>query len=177
MPTGPSPRRYAQAVFQIAMERGELDAWQEDLRSLAVTLEDRDFSGLLDAPQVPAASKVDAAREALSGSVGPLALNLLAILATRNLAHLGSGILDEYGRLLDAHRGIQRAEVVSAVPLDSEQHARISKLLETIVGKEVPVTSVVDPQVLGGLVARVGDRLIDGSARTKLREMHRSIVE
>ena len=104
-------------------------------------------------------------------------MNLLSILALRGLAHLVPGILDEYGRLLDVHRGVERAQVASAVGLDSEQQAKVAKLLEGIVANEVRLTSVVEPEVLGGLVARVGDRLIDGSTRTKLTGMRRSIVE
>ena len=177
MPRAPSPRRYAQAVFQIAVERDELDSWREDLEVLTAALEDNDFSTLLDAPQVHSELKLNAARETLSKAVGPLALNLLSILALRGLVHLVPGILDEFGRLLDAHHGIERAEVASAVQLDREQQSKVSKLLEGIVGNEVRLTSVLEPEVLGGLVARVGDRLIDGSTRSKLRGMHRSIVE
>jgi F-type H+-transporting ATPase subunit delta len=177
MPRAPSPRRYAQAVFQIALERNELETWEEDLRVLATTLQNRELSTLLDAPQVPAAHKIDAIRETFERSVGPLALNLISILATRNLAHLAAGVAEEYGRLLDAQRGIERAEVISAVPLDGGQRARIAELLEGIGGKEVRLTSTVEPRILGGLIARVGDRVIDGSVRTKLTEMRRRIVE
>ena len=177
MPKALSPRRYAQAVFQIALERDELEKWVEDLRVLANTLEYQEFSTLLDAPQVPAAHKIDAIRETFGKSVGPLALNLMSILASRNLAHLAPGMLEEYERLLDAHRGIERGEVLSAVPLDSAQRAKIASLLEEIGGNEVRLTSAVEPRVLGGMIARVGDRVIDGSVRTKLTEMRRRIVD
>ena len=176
MPRLASPRRYAQAVFQIALERDGLDAWSEDLRVLAVALENEDFSGLLDAPQVTAANKIQAIKEALEDSVDPLAINLLSLLATRNLAHLLPGILDDYNRLLDAHRGIERAEVVTVIPLDNMQRGKIARLLAGIIGKQVRVNSRVDPRLLGGLVARIGDRVIDGSVRTKLEEMRREIV-
>ena len=177
MARAPSPTRYAQAVFQIALEKDELDVWLDDLRVLAVALETSEFSQLLDAPQVPAANKVDSISQALGDSVAPMALNLLSILASRNMAHLVPGVLEEYGRNLDAHRGIERAEVVVAVPLDKGQQENIVKLLEGIVGKEVRLSPFVDPQILGGLIARVGDRVIDGSVRSKLAEMRRSITE
>ncbi len=177
MPRAPSPLRYAQAAFKIALERHELDTWQEDLRVLTAALESRELSALLDAPQVPAARKVTAIEEALGGAVGQLALNLLSILGSRNLAHLLPGIVDEYGRLLDVHRGIERAEVTSAVPLESEEQARIVRLLEELGGREVRISSTVDRQIIGGLIARVGDRVIDGSVRSRLAEMRRRIVE
>jgi F-type H+-transporting ATPase subunit delta len=172
-----SPRRYAQAVFQIAVEKDGLDTWMEDLRFLSSALEDRDFSDLLDAPQISAGHKLSMVRQTLGDSVGTLALNLVSILASQSLAHTVSGVLGEYERLVDAHRGIERAEIVSAVPVDKGQLAETAKLLEGIVGKEVRLTSTVEPQVIGGLIVRVGDRVIDGSVKAKLSDMRSSIVE
>jgi len=90
---------------------------------------------------------------------------------------LAPGMLEEYERLIDAHRGIERGEVLSAVPLDSAQRAKVASLLEEIGGNEVRLTSAVEPRVLGGMIARVGDRVIDGSVRTNLTEMRRRIVD
>ena len=176
MPRASSPRRYSQAVFQIALERDELDTWSEDLRALATPLENRDLLELLDAPQVPTANKVAAVRQAIGDTAGPLAVNLLSLLASRGLAHLVPAIVDEYGRLLDEHRGTERAEVVSAVALPADRSDTIAQILEGLVNKRVRLVSAVDPEVLGGFVAKVGDRVIDGSLRTKLREMRREIV-
>ena len=177
MPRAPSPRRYAQAVFQIAVESGELDQWQQDLATLAIACEDADLSGFLDAPQVPTTAKIDAINQTLANSVGPLAVNLIALLASRDMVGLIPGITEEYGRLLDAHRGIERAEVVAAVALDDAQRERVVEILESVVGKKVRLTAHVEPDVLGGLVARVSDRVIDGSLRSRLLQMRRGIVE
>lgn len=159
------------------MERNELDGWLDDLSVMARAVEGQEFSQFLDAPQVPVGHKASLIRGALGATVGPLALNLLALLASRGIAHLVPSIVDQYQRLLDSHRGIERAEVVSAVPLDDAQHHKVEELLKGIVGKEVRLSSRVEPQVLGGFVARVGDRVIDGSTRTRLREMRRDLVE
>jgi len=176
MPRAASPRRYAQAVFQIAVEAGQLEEWSEELRVIAVALENADLSGLLDAPQVPVSAKVDTIKSALGDSVGPLAINLLSLLAVRDLSRLVPGILDEYSRLVDRHVGIERAEVVSAVPLDDVQVSRVSEVLAGIVGTRVRLDTRVDREMLGGLVAQVGDRVIDGSVRTRLQDMRRGIV-
>ena len=172
-----SARRYAQAVFQIALERDEPDVWMEDLTLLARALENREFAEYLDAPQVPGARKIDVIKGALGDTVGPLALNLLPLLALRNLVPVMPDVVEQYQRLLDAHRGIEQAEIVSAVSLDDRRQQRISDLLSRMVGKEVRVTARVDPQIIGGLLARVGDRLIDGSTRTKIQAMRRELVE
>ena len=176
MPRAASPRRYAQAVFQIAVETGQLDEWSEDLRVIAGALENAELSSLLDAPQVTAAVKIDTIKSALGDSVGPLAINLLSLLAVRDLSKLIPGLVDEYSRLMDRHVGIERAEVVSAVPLDDRQVSRVAEVLVGLVGTEVRLDARVDREVLGGLIAQVGDRVIDGSVRTRLQDMRRGIV-
>ena len=171
-----SARRYAQAVFQIALERRALDAWAEDLRVIAVGLENRELAGLLDAPQVPASVKEQTINDVLGDSVDELTGNLLAVLAVRNLAHLLPEVADEFGKLVDEHNGIARGEVVSATPLTEEQGRKVGHVLSGIVGKPLRLTSSVDSGIIGGVVARIGDRVIDGSVRTKLHEMRRALI-
>jgi len=177
MPKSPSPRRYAQAVFQIALETGGLLTWADDLRTLSLAVESEEMAGLLDAPHVPVGRKAEAIAQTMGDSVNGLARNLLALLASRNQAHILPGVLDEYERLVDEHGGVERAVVISAVDLEDEQKESVTGFLTELVGKDVRLTTVVQSQVLGGLVARVGDRVVDGSVRSKLREMRRSIVE
>ena len=177
MPRALSPRRYAQAVFQIAVEADELDQWQRDLETLSTALQDPDMSRFLDAPQVPATAKTDAVNQTFGGSVGPLALNLVLLLGSRGAASLVPAVTEEYGSLLDAHRGIEQADVTSAVTLDEEQMRRVTEMMEGVVGAKVRLWAHVEPSIIGGLVARVGDRVIDGSVRTRLEKMRRSVVQ
>ena len=159
----------------MAFERDELDAWRDDLGVMARALQDEELTQLLDAPHVPIERKLDTVGRVLDDSVGTLPRNMLSLLASRNMSHLVPAILDRYSALLDAHRGIERAEVVSAVELSDVQREKVADLLREIVGKEIRLTSRVDPQVLGGLVARVGDRIIDGSARSRLEGLRQSL--
>jgi F-type H+-transporting ATPase subunit delta len=177
MPKALSPRRYAQAVFQIAAESGDLDEWAQDLETLSAALQDPDLSRFLDAPQVSAAAKTDAITQTLASSVGPLALNLVLLLGSRSTAGLMPGITEQYDRLLNAHRGIESGEVVAAVSLNDEQQGKVAQILEGVVGTKVRLTAHAEPSILGGLIARVGDRVIDGSLKNRLKEMRRSIVE
>ncbi len=177
MPRAASSRRFAQAVFQLALENDELDRWYDDLTLIAEVLENREFSEFLDAPEMSVERKTEVIGSALGDSVGPMAINLISLLASRSLTVIIPDVVEQYQRLLDAHRGIERAEVVSSVPLDDEQLDRVSQLLRGIVGKEVRLNSRVEPEILGGFVARVGDHVIDGSTRTRLSQMRRRIVE
>lgn len=177
MPKGASARRYAQAAFELALEKDELDTWSDDLGYLAQAMETHEFSALLDAPQVAVAQKIKLIDETVGGSINPLTRNLLALLASRNSAGLLSDILDAYQGMLDAHRGIERGELVSAVPLSAEQQSKVEAMLKDMVGKDISLTVRVDPEILGGIVARVGDRVIDGSTRTKLEGLRRELVQ
>ena len=174
---GASARRYAQAAFSIALERGELDRWLDDLALLADAMENAEFAGFMDAPQISAAQKTSLARETLGGSVSDLALNLMALLASRSSARLAADIAEAYQRMLDAHNGIERAEILSAVPLTDEQRERIVDMLRGVVGKEVTATASVEPGILGGFVARVGDKVIDGSTRSRLDGLRRELAQ
>ena len=176
MPRAPSARRYAQAFFQIALETNELDGRLEELQLIGQALQDEDFAALLAAPQVKLADKIRVIAEILS-SVSPLARNLVSLLASRGMVSLVPGILQHYMRFLDEHNGIERAEVLTAVPLESQQGARVVQLLQDLVGKEVQITSRVEPLILGGMVAKVGDRIIDGSTKTRLQDMRKDLAE
>ena len=169
--------RYAQAAFQIAIGQDALDQWMDDLSLMAQALDSPEFADFLEAPQVPIGKKVEVIKSTLGGSVDRLAVNLISLLASRGIARIIPSIVAEYQRLLDSHRGIERAQVVTAVPLDDARRQRIAELLQDIVGKEVRMTSRVNPEIIGGLIARVGDRVIDGSTRTRLQAMRRELIQ
>ena len=130
----------------------------------------------MDAPQLTLSQKTDLIGETLGDSVSRLALNLISLLASRNSARLLPSITESYQEMLDEHNGVERAEIVSAVPLSDEQQGRIETMLKDIVGKDITSTSRVETQILGGFVARVGDKVIDGSTRTRLDELRRELV-
>lgn len=164
-------------MFQIALEHDSLDVWVEDLQTMADLLEDREVAAFLDAPQVPEARKLETIQQLLGDSVSTLAANLLALLATKNMTLLMPGILEQFTVMVDSHRGIEWADVTTAVPLDDAQQNEVSQLLSGIAGSEVSLRTYVEPELIGGIVARLNDRVIDGSVRSKLRNMHRQVVE
>ena len=168
-------KRFAQAVFKIALERGELDRWQSDLRKIASLAEDATLVSLLQDPRLHFDSKVKLLSEPL-GDINPLALNLVYLLITRGKLNMAGDIADEYQRLLDSYRGIEQAEVTTAIPLDDEDKQRLAEHLGTIVGKKVVVKPEVDSGLIGGIVARVGDKLLDGSTRSKLAALREELA-
>ncbi len=168
-------RRYSQAVFSIAREKNELDRWQSDLRKIATVGDDAQFIALLENPKVRFEDKAKLLSKAL-GDVNPLALNLVYLLVTKGRLGMVADIADEYQRLLDSYRGIERAEVTTAIPLDDKDRRKLEERLGAVVGKKVVVKPKVDPSVLGGVVARVGGKLLDGSTRSKLMALKKALA-
>jgi F-type H+-transporting ATPase subunit delta len=169
------PKRYAKAVFEIAEERKELDRWQSDLRKIASLSEDESFIAGLESPKLRFEDKARLLWEWL-GDINPLALNLVYLLITRGRLSMIGDIADEYQRLLNSYRGIEPAEVVTAIPLDDEDKRRLAAYLGAVVGKKVVIKTEVDSSLVGGITARVGGKLLDGSVRSKLAALERELA-
>ena len=167
-------RRYAQAAFEIAMEREELDSWQFDLRKIASLGEDDALAAMLESSKLHFDDIVKLLSAQL-GDINPLALNLLYLLIARGKLSVAAEIADEYQRLLDSYRGIEQAEVITAVPLDDEDKLSLAERLGVIVGKKVVIKSTVDSTLIGGVVARIGGKLLDGSTRSRLEALKREM--
>lgn len=168
-------RRYAQAVFELAREQKELERWQSDLQKLAGAVGEAGFLAVLESPKLKLEDKNRLLSERLAG-VNPLALNLVRLLITRASVGMVRQIAEEYQRLLDSYHGIEPAEVITAIPLDEKEMQRLTESLGNLVGRKVVVKSRVDPGVIGGMVARVGGKLLDGSTRSKLLALRRELV-
>ncbi len=175
MPRAASARRYAQALFQIAQENDTLDIWAEELIYLSSILEQDALLQFLDSPQVPMNNKFKVIEEALGEATSQLGKNLVCILSSRSMTYSLPNISAEYKRILNNDKGIEEATVVSAIQLSAEHIAKVQSFLEIIVTKKVTINDRVDPSIIGGFIARVGDHLIDGSTLTRLRELRREL--
>jgi len=176
MVKGVSARRHAQAVFQIAMENNNLETWQADLELIAEALGHPQFATLLENPKIRFSDKEKLLQNVLKG-INPTAMNLAYFLVSKNRIRIVGELVTEFKRLMNAQHGRESAEIITAVPLSDEEKEQIQKKLTTITQKDVVVTTQVDPSIMGGLVAKAGDQLIDGSIRTRLKELKKSLVE
>jgi len=165
--------RYATALFELARDGNKLDKVSASLATLKQALADSDdLKRLVSSPLISRAE----AGKALAGLTKPLKLdplttNFLGVLAqNRRLAQLGA-IIRDFNTLAARHRGETSAQVITAHPLDGGQMAALTARLKSMVGSEVAVDATVDPNILGGLIVRLGSRQIDGSIRTKLNAL------
>ena len=160
-------RRYAQAIFEIALERKELDKWQSDLRRITGLDKEDAFVAVLESPRFHLDDKTKLLSERLD-DINPLALNLACLLVTKGRFGMVGDIASEYQRLLDSYRGIEHAEAITAVPLADTDKQKLAERLSAVTGKKVVLKSEVDSSLIGGIVVRVGGKLIDGSTRSQL---------
>ena len=168
-------KRYARAAFEVALEHGTLDRWSEDLRLIAAVMGDAKALALLSNTKVPLAERYRLLETTLSG-VEAKAMNLAKLLVAKGRAALAPQITEAYLGLVDDHRGIAHASVVTAVPLSDAERGVVEKRLSEISGMQVIAHTEVDPAIVGGLVARIGDKVVDGSTRGRLMALRRSLA-
>jgi F-type H+-transporting ATPase subunit delta len=165
--------RYATALFEIADERRALDETASDLRQLRTMLAaSADLTRLVRSPIL---SREEQARavEALArrAELSPLIRDFLAVVARNRRLFAVPAMIDGFLAMLAARRGEITAEVVAAQPLSAEQLEVLSEHLRRTVGRRVSVEAKVDPQLLGGMIVKVGSRMIDASVESKLRRL------
>jgi F-type H+-transporting ATPase subunit delta len=160
-------KRYAEAAYLLARERANEEAWSSGLSAMAALFGDHQAAALFESTLVPPSQKLALVERALAG-VDPLVLNLARLLVRRRRTSLGPQIAEAFQELIDRDKGISHATVTSAVPLSPDDKRAVERKLREITGGDVILDTEVDEGILGGLVVRIGDRLIDGSTRSRL---------
>ena len=176
MPRRASGKWYAQAIFEIAVEKKVLESVRESLEKLAGLAQNETFMALLENPKLHLEAKANLIKEGL-GEVDPFVSNLALLLVGKEYLRLAGEISRDYQALLDASRDIEHAELTTAISLDEKDKEVISKGVGEILGRKVTLDLQVNPSILGGFIARVGDTLIDGSVRQNLDSLGKSLLE
>lgn len=178
MPASASAKRYAAAAFAVAAENDAFDAWFNTLTSLARILQMPSARVVFLSPAVPSEQK-RAALDRLLPDAPPTVRNFVHILADRDRLDEVSGITDSLHDLINERRGIVTAEVTTAVPLDAEMERLVAERLATYLNRppeKIVIRSRVDPTIIGGVIARIGDRLIDDSVRGRLDRLRQTLA-
>jgi F-type H+-transporting ATPase subunit delta len=163
---------YAQAMLEVARASGQLSAVEDDLFRFARTFEGSDDLRMaLTDPQLPVERRIAVIDQLMGGKALQTSTALASMIVAAGQASDLPAIVERFVELAASERDNEVAEVRSAIPLDDEQIARLADALGRATGKTIEVKVIVDPTVLGGLVARVGDTVIDGTVRHRLDEM------
>jgi len=171
-------KRYASAIFNVALKKNQLRKWQCDLRTLACLARDTTLTGWLQDPRVQCEEKIRVLSERCP-LLDSRAIKVVCVLAKQSQLDIIADIAKGYTRLVDKYlgeEGVEDAEVISAIPLDNEDKLMIAQRLTEVFGKPIVLKPKVDPTIIGGLIIKVGDELIDGSIRGKLEALKRELV-
>ncbi|MBI2724116.1 MAG: ATP synthase F1 subunit delta [Chloroflexi bacterium] len=162
-------------MFDLAVETNTLDAWSRDLRTIAEFATEPDVAGVLASGRVPRHEKLRLLEAGLSQAVAPLAMNLVRLLNERDRTSLARQVQVAFQEKADERAGVAHAVVTTAVPLSDGERAEVARKLSELTGKRIDVTPLIDESIIGGIVARIGDELIDGSTRTRLLALKRRL--
>jgi F-type H+-transporting ATPase subunit delta len=176
MPEIGAGRRYAEAAFQLAERDGIVDAVGRDLATAAALARDERVSRDVDSPAVPFARRRQAVEQLLGKQVSPTALNLALLLAQRGRFSILPDVTAEYDAMVRKSRGIVAATVTTPAPLSAAELVQVTARVEQLAGAKVELTTATDPQLLGGLTIRIGDRLIDASVQGRLARLRGRLV-
>jgi F-type H+-transporting ATPase subunit delta len=171
--------RYAVALFELAVEEKTLDQVAINLNSLSELLNSCSELKMLTTSPVISRTNQATAMTAVIKAAGftKTVENFIGVVtANRRLDQLGN-IINEFNRYLSHHRGEVNASVVTAFKLDKKQLDALSKKLKSMVGSDVNVETEVDEDLLGGMVVRIGSRMIDSSLKTKLANLEATMKE
>jgi F-type H+-transporting ATPase subunit delta len=170
-------RRYARALFDLAVDRGELDGVREDLAGLRGLLAaSPELVAFLADYLLPAERRQSTIRALFEGRAHPLLARFLLFLEDRKRMAVLPDLFDAFEQMYDERKGIARVTVVSARPLTAAQRAEIEARLQRKLGREIQMRETVNPALLGGLQIRVGDLVYDYSVETQLQRLHRRLL-
>jgi F-type H+-transporting ATPase subunit delta len=170
-------RRYAGALYELAEEQKQLDTVADNLRLLATLVhESAEFQSIAAHPRLNRTQLVKAAQTIAKGaSLHALTANFLSLIAQNRRLNILGSVIESFLAELAARRGEYTAEIRAAKPLTTAQHDQLAAQLRAMVGGKVHMAVREDASLLGGLVVKVGSRLIDASIKTKLSRLERQL--
>ena len=169
-----APRRYAEAAFQLATRDGSIETWRRELEQAAAAT-DGQLMDVLANPALPLDERLEAANRVFA-NLGQPVRNIIFLLVRRHRIEQLPRVVAEFIRLDERRQGIVHANATSAAPLTDLEVKALTARLEQMTGGRIALETDVDASLLGGLIVRVGDRLIDGSVRGRLERLRNQLA-
>ena len=168
-------RPYAKAVFELARNSGNFDAWSEKMTLLKAVVADPAVSAALDDPASTAADRAALVEKVVGDKLGAEGNNMVRLLAENNRLSLMDEVSTIYEDMRANEEGLLEATVVSAMALDDHYRAKLIEALERRFNKKVKIVEEVDESLIGGAIIRAGDTVIDGSINGRLQQLGSSL--
>lgn len=164
--------RYAKPLLELSIEKGILEEVAKDMDDFAALCEsNRDFVLMLKNPILNHLKKLSILKKIFTGKVNDLTLSLFDIISRKNREQYLPEIAVEFHKQYNISKGIAEATVTTVVPLTAQLKQEIIALVNNVTGKEVELTEIMDPSIIGGFILTIGDRQIDDSINSKLNEL------
>ena len=172
-------KTYGEALFELAMEESKLDDFMEEVKALLLTLEQNpEFSKLMNHPKIGKDEKLEVIENVFGGKMDKELVGFLRLIVSKDRYHETPDILRYFLSKVKAEKGIGVAKVTSAQALTDEQKKTIEdRLLETTQFKQMEMEYDINADLIGGLVIRIGDRVVDSSIQTKLNELKKQLMK
>jgi F-type H+-transporting ATPase subunit delta len=171
-------RRYAQALYQEAEAAGDVDRIDEDMQGVQESLDaSRDLALFFRSPLIAREKKAAVVGKLFDGKVAPLIVRLMKLLVDKGREDILSAVVRQYADLRDERLGIVEAHVQTAMPMEFDETEDLRKTLEAKTGKKVRLRIEVEPELIGGVVVRIGDRVYDGSVQHQLASLRDQLEE
>lgn len=171
-------RRYAAALFNQTKSRGILKETSADLALIAETLiATPGLASLVGHPLVTEKRKKEALSAAFGTRISATTMAFLSLLADKRRTGLLADVKAEFDRLLREHSNIVAATAISAVPMTKSQLTALEKALEVRTGKDIELTTEIDPTLMGGILVRIGDTVLDGTVKGKLDRLREQLLK
>ncbi|MDD3013406.1 MAG: F0F1 ATP synthase subunit delta [Candidatus Gastranaerophilales bacterium] len=169
--------RYANALIELGEKCEQLDIYNTDLGLILATFAShKDLNRFLEHPTIPIGDKKEIIENIFKGAVSPNILNTLKLLLDRNRIFIFPSIVYHYTEILNKKRNIAIAEVFTAIEIDEEIKIRVKNQLEKLFNKTINLEHKIQPDIIAGMVVKVGDRVIDGSIKARLENMKKQMI-
>ncbi|MFN8437731.1 MAG: ATP synthase F1 subunit delta [Cytophagales bacterium] len=164
--------RYAKSLLDISKENGALESVKSDMDALAKAIaESKDLELLLKSPIISQEKKLDVLKAVFGSKLGSLSMAIIELTVKKGRENILGVVAQEFIKQYNSIMGYQNAEVVTAVPMTPDVENEVKGLIEKISSSKVILTKKVDPKILGGFIAKVGDKQIDESVASKLNKI------
>ena len=171
-------RRYALALFKIALKSDSLDIISIDIQQIrSFTAKDKNFLNFLEAPQIPTEQKTKVLKDTFTTRLAPRLLLFLELLLKKHRTNLLPEIADEFAKLVEEHKGVIKAKVLTAVHISDVIKDNLNDKLETYSGKKIEIIHRIDTSIIGGIIIFLHNHVIDRSIRHQIDVLRQNLLK
>jgi len=169
--------RYSKALFEFAVEKKKLTEVEEDLNSINdLILSSEEFRSFIVNPLVPARTKTEAFKKLFANKIDDITLRFLVLLSTKKRSDFLPDVINKFHERALEYKGVLSAHLYTAVPLEEKQRDRIKTRLEKSTGKTVHLTEIIEKSLIGGIIIKIRDSVIDYSLKRQLEILREKMI-